>query len=278
MVSFHYNFKVLFNTIIKPLRRTIKMEHVFCVANQKGGVGKSTTCGCLASALSEHDLKILIVDLDPQAGLTTSLGFDPDKFEKTIYDVLSKPDEVSLNAVTIETEISVVYFIPSNLDLAGAEAELIGEIGWDRTLRDALGEVASKYDYIILDCPPSLGVLTTNALMASKTVIVPLQCEYLPMRGLKQLYKIIDKVKRRGNPKLDSRILRTMHDRRTLHSTEVLEEIAKVFPHQVFQSVINRTIKFADSTVAGKPILLFAGNSEGAEAYRNLVKEILNHD
>lgn len=252
------------------------MSAIYAIANQKGGVGKTTTCLCLGAALAETEKRVLLVDLDPQAGLTTSLGFDPDKFETTIYAALIDPEVVSLPEITVETKVPNLWLVPSNLDLAGAEAELIGEIGWDRNLKELLSTIASLYDFIIVDCPPSLGVLTTNALMAADSVIVPVQTEYLALRGLKQLSKIISKVKKKGNPNLQVRILRTMHDARTLHAREIGEEIERVFSGQLYQTVIKRTVKFADASLAGEPILSYAKNSPGAMAYRELAKEILN--
>lgn len=248
------------------------MAKIYTAANQKGGVGKTTTVGSLGSALAEQGKNVLLVDLDPQAGLTVSLGFDPDSFERTIYHVLL--EEESLKNATIPTKITGVHLVPANLDLAGVEADLIGEIGWDRTLKDALDSVRESYDYILLDCPPSLGVLTTNALVATQTVIVPLQCEYLALRALKQLQKIVTKVKRKANPDLQIRILRTMYDVRTTHGREVFEEIARVGGDQVFQTFIKRTVKFADATAAGEPILQYDTDSEVARAYRELAKEL----
>jgi chromosome partitioning protein len=251
---------------------------IYAIANQKGGVGKSTTCYCLATALAENAKRVLMVDLDPQAGLTTSLGLDPDSFSLTSYDLLIRPDEVDLGSLIIKTQIPGLDLIPSNLDLAGSEAELIGEIGWDRTLKEALKVISKDYNYILADCPPSLGVLTTNALMAAERVVVPVQAEYLAMRGFKQLQRIIQKVQKKGNPSLQVKILRTMHDARTIHSTEVVEELKKVFGGQVYEAIIKRTIKFADSSLAGQPILIYAKDSEGALAYRNLAKEVLEDD
>ena len=254
------------------------MRRVYAIANQKGGVGKTTTCICLGAALAEHGKQVLLIDLDPQAGLTTGLGFDPDSFEVTIYNAMIDPENVSLRDLTLDTSVPGVRLVPSNLDLAGVEAELIGEIGWDRTLRELLEAPIGEYDFVLVDCPPSLGVLTTNALMAADHVIVPVQTEYLALRGLKQLGKIIAKVRRKGNPDLTVSILRTMYDARTVHAREVAEELERVFPEQVYETVIRRTIKFADASLAGEPILSYAANSQGAVAYRELAKEILSHE
>jgi chromosome partitioning protein len=254
------------------------MARIFCITNQKGGVGKSTTCACLGTALAERGCRVLLIDFDPQAGLTTSLGLDPDSFQATIYDVLINPDTVSLQTVILSTNISNVSLVPANLDLSGAEAELIGEIGWDRTLKEILVSLEDQYDYVLIDCPPSLGVLTANALVASHLAIVPLQTEYLAMRGLKQLNRIITKVRKRSNPALETKILRTMFDKRTLHGQEVMEEIKKVFGREVYDVVIKRTVKFADSSVAGQPLLLYDSKSEAANAYRALAEEILDNE
>ena len=253
------------------------MPKLYAITNQKGGVSKSTTCLTLAAALTELGKTVLMVDLDPQAGLTTSLGFDPDSFEKTIYNALID-DKFPIGEIITQTKLPNLFLLPANLDLAAAEGELIGEIRWDRTLKDALSPINGDYDFIFIDCPPSLGVLTTNALMAVQRLIVPVQSEFLAMKGLKLLYGIISKVKRKGNPDLKVKILRTMHDRRTSHTREVVEELEKVFPDQIYQSVINRTIKFADAALAGEPIIIYAKRSEAAEAYRQLAREVLNDD
>ena len=253
------------------------MPKIFCVTNQKGGVEKSTPCANLAACLSEEGKSVLLIDLDPQAGLTASLGYDPDGPQKTIYNSLTDPEGVPLKSILIKTELSGVCLAPSNLDLAGAEAELIGEIGWDRTLKEILYPLQNDFDYILIDCPPSLGVLTANALVASELAIIPLQAEYLAMRGLGQLNKIISKVRKRSNPNLKTRILITLFDKRTIHANEVADEIKKVFSGQVSPFIIKKTIKFADSTVAGKPLIHFDPKSEAAEAYRQFAKEILNY-
>ncbi|MCM8814970.1 MAG: ParA family protein [Candidatus Omnitrophica bacterium] len=251
------------------------MAVVYSVTNQKGGVGKTTTCLCLGSALAEQGYRILLVDFDPQAGLTVSLGNEPESFSKTIYDSLIDCEQNPLKDVIVDTKVKNLFLAPSNLDLAGAEGELIGEIGWDRNLKDALGEIKNNFDFVFIDCPPSLGVLTTNALICADTAIIPVQTEYLALRGLKQLSDIIVKVRKKGNPELRKRILRTMHNTRTLHSREVVEELEKIFPDEVFKTIIKRTVKFADATLAGMPIIQYASTSEASEAYRNLAREVI---
>ena len=253
------------------------MSHIYAVANQKGGVGKTTSCVCLSAALAEHAERVLLVDLDPQGGLTTALGFNPDSFDTTIYTVLID-DEVALDKAITNSKTGGVDFVPANLDLAGAEGELLGEIGWDRTLKIALESTQETYDYIFLDCPPSLGVLTTNALIAAQRVIIPVQTEYLAMRGLKQLTQVLRKVRRRGNPNLRSKVLRTLHQGRTIHASEASDELEKVLGDQIYKTIIHRTIKFAEASVAGEPILSYLPESKGAKAYRELAKEVLEDE
>jgi chromosome partitioning protein len=251
------------------------MPRMYAITNQKGGVGKSTTCSCLSAALAESGFKVLMVDLDPQAGLTVSLGLDPEAFELTSYDFLIRAETLRVDDIIVSAGAPGVDLIPANLDLAGAEAELIGEIGWDRTLKDNLALITRVYDFILFDGPPSLGVLTTNGLMAAHQVIVPVQTEYLALRGLSQLQRIIQKVQKKGNPGLEVKILRTMHISRTVHSTEVLAELERAFGAQVYRTVIKRTIKFPEASRAGKTLLTFARDSEGAQAYRHLAQEVL---
>lgn len=248
------------------------MALIYTIANQKGGVGKTTTTGALGAAFAEQGLRVLLVDLDPQAGLTISWGLDPDRLEQTVYHVLLK--EASLPQVTQATRVPQVALVPANLDLAGAEAELLGAIGWDRTLAEALATVAPTYDRILLDCPPTLGVLTTNALVAADVVLVPLQCEYLALRAFKQLQKILTKVRRRANPHLQVRILRTMYDSRTTHAREVFDEIAQAGGARVLRTFIRRTVKFADAAASGTSILQHASDSDAAHAYRELAQEL----
>lgn len=251
---------------------------IYSISNQKGGVGKTTTTICLGSALAEKNQKVLLVDLDPQAGLTTSLGLNPDSFDTTIYNTLIDPEKSPLKNIIKKTKHPTLDLIPANIDLAGAEGELIGEIGWDRNLKEALFPILREYDFILIDCPPSLGVLTINALIAADKILIPVQTEYLALKGLKHLNEIIAKVKRKENTKLTAKILRTMHSIRTLHSQEVVEEVKKIFREDVYDTVIKRSIKFADASLTGESIVSYAKNSDGAIAYKNLAREVLKDE
>jgi len=252
------------------------MAKVYAIANHKGGVGKTTTAISLAAVFSEMSKTTLLVDLDPQGGLLRSLGHEPESFASTTYQVML--GQLSIREAVMATKLPGVDLVPANLDLAAVESELIGEIGWDRTMKDALVPVVGRYDKILLDCPPSLGVLTTNALVAADTVIVPLQCEYLSMQGFSQLNKRIEKVRQKGNQALDLRILRTMYDARTVHAREVSDEILASFGDRVFKPIIRRTVRFAEATVAGLPIVIYQKDSEVADAYRKLGEEICGYE
>lgn len=238
-------------------------------------MGKSTTCASLGAALALKGQNVLLVDLDPVAGLTTMLGFDPDSFEKTIYNALLEPHRPVLKGLIEETKVDNLYLAPSNLDLSGAEGELFAEIGWDRTLKETLSHLEDEFSFVLLDCPPSLGVLTVNALMASDRVIIPTQTEYLSLRSLKQLNRIIAQVKKKGNPDLQEKVLRTMYQTRTIHAREASKELERVFEGKIYKPIIKKTIKFADATLAGDPILVFADHSDVATAYRELADEVI---
>ena len=248
---------------------------VVSMTNQKGGVGKTTTTINLGASLAEYGRKVLLVDFDPQGSLSVGLGLNPHEMELTIYNLLMQRD-VSIEDVVVPTNVEGMDLLPSNIDLSAAEVQLVHEVAREQTLARVLAPAIEKYDVILIDCQPSLGLLTVNALTASDSVIVPLECEYFALRGVALLKTTIDKVRERLNPKLEiDGVLGTMFDGRTLHSREVMARLVQAWGERVFHTVIRRTVKFSDSTVAGEPITSYASDSAGAEAYRQLAKEVL---
>jgi chromosome partitioning protein len=248
---------------------------VIAMCNQKGGVGKTTTAINLGAALAEYGRKILLVDFDPQGSLSVGLGLNPHDMELSIYNLLLEPG-VRLDDVVVPTGVAGMDLLPSNIDLSAAEVQLVHEVAREQTLQRVLGPAVDDYDVILIDCQPSLGLLTINALTAADGVIVPLECEYFALRGVALLKTTIDKVQERLNPKLTiDGVLGTMYDGRTLHGREVMERLVQAWGDTVFHTVIRRTVKFSDSTVAGEPITSYAGASAGAEAYRQLAREVL---
>jgi chromosome partitioning protein len=248
---------------------------IVAICNQKGGVGKTTTTINLGAALAEQGRKMLLVDFDPQGALSVGLGIQPHEVDLTVYNLLMERD-VKARDVISPTGIPNLDLLPSNIDLSGAEVQLVSEVGREFVLGRALKPVVKDYDFILIDCQPSLGLLTINALACANSVLIPLECEYFAMRGVALLMETIDKVQQRLNPDLAvDGLLGTMYDSRTLHTREVLGSVVNGFGDKVFHTVINRTVRFPDATVAGEPITSFDSSSLGANSYRELAKEVL---
>ncbi|TDD75006.1 ParA family protein [Actinomadura darangshiensis] len=249
---------------------------IVAVCNQKGGVGKTTTTINLGAALAEYGRRVLLVDFDPQGALSVGLGKgDPRQLDLTVHNMLLERD-TEWEDIVIETGVDGMELLPSNIDLSGAEVQLVHEVGREYILQGALKSAVDHYDYILIDCQPSLGLLTINALAASEGVLIPLECEYFAMRGVALLMETIEKVQGRINPDLViDGVLGTMYDSRTLHTREVLGRIVEAFGDKVFHTVINRTVRFPDATVAGEPITFFDSGSMGANAYRSLAREVV---
>ncbi|HVL33359.1 MAG TPA: ParA family protein [Actinomycetota bacterium] len=249
------------------------MARTIAVANQKGGVAKTTSCAALGAALAEAGQRVLLVDLDPQASLSYSFGMDPDGLDVTIHDVLVGRVPIGKTIHQLE-EVDVV---PSNIDLAGAEAYLLTRTGREYALRMALEDVSMHYQFVLIDCPPSLGVLTINALTAADEVVVPLQCEALSHRGVGQLLETIEDVRRLTNKALKvGGIIATMFDPRTQHSREVLADVGRRYGLPMYDPPVRKSIRFAEAPRAGKSILRYASSHPGADAYRQIARRIMS--
>jgi chromosome partitioning protein len=247
---------------------------VLAMCNQKGGVGKTTTTINLGACLAEFGRRVLLVDFDPQGALSVGLGVNPHDLDATIYDALMEP-AVTADDILLKTSIPGLDLLPSNIDLSAAEVQLVSEVAREQVLKNLLAPVLPDYDVVLIDCQPSLGLLTINALTAANGVIVPLECEFFSLRGVALLIQTIEKVKERLNPALELEgILATMYDRRTLHGREVLARVVQAFGDTVFHTVVSRTVRFPETTVAGVPITSFAPASAGAIAYRSLAREV----
>ena len=252
------------------------MGKVIAIANQKGGVGKTTTAVNLSSCLAVAEKKTLLVDIDPQATSTSGLGIDKNKLEKSIYEVLI--GGIPIEEIIQKTELPFLDVVPSHLRLVGAEVELVSLLAREKKLSSALENVKDNYDFILIDCPPSLGLLTINSFTAADSVLIPIQCEYYALEGLGHLLNTIRLIQENMNPALKIEgILLTMHDSRLNLSKQVAEEARRFFSDKVYETVINRNVRLSEAPSFGKPIILYDVMSTGAENYLSLADEILNH-
>ena len=249
------------------------MVNKLAIVNQKGGVGKSTTAVNLGASLAEMEKKVLIVDVDPQGNATSGLGVEKSTVENSIYNVLV--DDTDLDKAVLKTETKNLYLLPSNIDLAGAEIELVSMMSRENRLKIALEDYEDEYDYIFFDCPPSLGLLTLNALSAADSIIVPIQCEYYALEGLGQLIETIKLVQNNLNEELEIEgVVLTMYDARTNLSKQVSEEVKNFFENKVYETVIPRNVRLSEAPSFGQPVIEYASNSKGAKTYRKLAKEV----
>lgn len=249
---------------------------VISIFNQKGGVGKTTTSINLCSCLAMNGYKILNIDIDPQGNTTSGMGLDKNCLELSVYDVLTS-DEISIKEAIKQSElISNFYILPSTMSLAGAEIELINKLDRERILLQKLKEIENEFDYVFIDCPPSLGLLTINALAASDSVLIPIQCEFYSLEGVGQLVNTIELVQKSLNPNLEVEgVILSMYDIRTRLCNEVAEEVKKYFNDKVFKTTIPRNVRLAEAPSFGLPIILYDSKCKGAEAYNNLSKEFI---
>jgi chromosome partitioning protein len=249
---------------------------VIAMCNQKGGVGKTTSTINLGAGLAEYGRRVLMVDLDPQGALSAGLGVPHYELEHTVHNLLVEP-RASIDDVLISTRVKNLDLVPSNIDLSAAEIQLVNEVGREQSLARAIYPVLDRYDYVLIDCQPSLGLLTVNGLACSDVVIIPTECEFFSLRGLALLTDTVEKVHDRLNPKLSiGGILITRYDPRTVNSREVMARVLERFGDLVFDTVITRTVRFPETSVAGEPITSWAPKSVGAQAYRSLAREVID--
>lgn len=252
------------------------MGRVIAIANQKGGVGKTTTSINLSSCLAEAGKSVLVIDLDPQGNTTSGLGIDKSEIENTVYELMLDECTIRESMVNVEN-IEGLTVIPSNVNLAGAEIELLGIAEKEYILKNAVDYIKDDYDYVMIDCPPSLNMLTVNAMTTADSILVPIQCEYYALEGISQLIHTIDLVQERLNPKLNIEgVVFTMYDARTNLSSDVVDNVKENLTANVYNTIIPRNVRLAEAPSHGLPINLYDSKSAGAESYRNLAKEIIN--
>jgi len=250
------------------------MTKVLAITNQKGGVGKTTTAVNLSTSIALHQKKVLLVDIDPQGNASSGIGLDKSKIERCIYDVLI--NGTPIKEIILHTSIKKLDVLPSTIQLAGAEIELVNYISRENKLKHAIKSIKQDYDYIIIDCPPSLGLLTINSLTAADSVIIPIQCEYYALEGIEQLLNTINLVRENLNSTLEIEgILLTMFDNRTNLSRDVVREVKKCFMEKIFKSIVPRNVRVSEAPSYGKPVVLYDAKSKGAVAYKKLAKEVM---
>lgn len=254
--------------------KSAKQTRIIAIINQKGGVGKSTTAVNLAAALGEQNKKVLLVDFDPQGNSTSGLGIEKEDLEQCVYDALL--NDVPVEELIHDTETKKVFVVPATIQLAGAEIELVSAMARETRLKELLAPVKDEFDFIFIDCPPSLGLLTINALAAADSVLIPIQCEYYALEGVTKLLESMRMVKSRINKDLDTYgVLMTMYDSRTSLSNQVVEEVRNYFGDKTFKTLIPRTVKLSEAPSFGMPVINYAPNNKGAKAYRELAKEVI---
>ena len=252
------------------------MARTISISNQKGGVGKTTTAVNLSSCIAVAEHKVLVVDMDPQANTTSGFGIDPNSVGNSVYEVLI--NDLNINEAIIKTQLGYLDLLPSHVRLVGAELEMVGAITREKILEHALTHLATPYDYIFIDCPPSLGLLTLNALTAADSILIPIQCEYYALEGLSQLLNTVRLVQKHLNTRLEIEgVLLTMFDGRLNLSRQVAEDVKKYFGDKVYKSVILRNVRLSEAPSHGKPIILYDAVSSGAENYMSLATEILQN-
>lgn len=251
------------------------MGKVIAVANQKGGVGKTTTAVNLSACLAKKGRKVLLVDVDPQGNSTSGLGIDKRRCEKTVYDCLI--NETVMENAAIATEYDNLWVCPSNLELSGAEIELISVMGRENRLKNSIQSVRERFDYIIIDTPPSLGLITINTLTAADSVLIPIQCEFYALEGVSQLMETVKRIKKALNPSIEIEgIVMTMYDARTNLAIEVVDEVKRFFPNKVYKTIIPRNVRLSEAPGFGRPVIYYDDASRGAESYAELADEVDN--